>query len=150
MAMALHTIEVNSEITSLTQVLEWLGAVCGDRLGASDFQQLEIIIAEAFTNTVKYAHAKLSASTPILLDLLLDSHQVEVRIWDRGEPFDLSTHLQAELGEIDVEQSLRQDGHRGLLLMKRLSDDLFYETIHDHQNCLVMRKKISNPQCSSR
>ncbi|MEB3161161.1 MAG: hypothetical protein VKL20_06850, partial [Synechocystis sp.] len=61
--MALHSIEVNSEIASLTQVLEWLGTVCGDRLGSSDFQQLEIIIAEAFTNTVKYAHAKLAAST---------------------------------------------------------------------------------------
>jgi serine/threonine-protein kinase RsbW len=150
MAMALHSIEVNSEIASLTQVLEWLGTICGDRLDSSDFRQLEIIIAEAFTNTVKYAHAELAASTPILLDLLLESHHVEVRIWDKGEPFDLSTHLQAELGEIDVEQSLHQDGHRGLLLMKRLSDDLFYETIHDHRNCLVMRKKITTPRPSSR
>ena len=148
--MTLHSIEVNSEITALIQVLEWLGNVCGDRLGSSDFQQLEIIIAEAFTNTVKYAHGKLAASTPILLDLLLEPNHVEVRIWDKGEPFDLSTHLQAELGDVDVEQSLHQHGHRGLLLMKRLSDDLFYETIHNHQNCLVMRKKITNPQCSSR
>ncbi|MEB3160281.1 MAG: ATP-binding protein, partial [Synechocystis sp.] len=129
---------------------EWLGTVCGDRLGSSDFQQLEIIIAEAFTNTVKYAHAKLAASTPILLDLLLEPHHVEVRIWDKGEPFDLSTHLQAELGEIDVERSLHQEGHRGLLLMKRLSDDLFYETLHDRQNCLVMRKKIAAPKTSPR
>lgn len=147
--MALHTLEVNSEITALTQVLEWLGAVCGDRLGTPDFQQLEIIVAEAFTNTVKYAHGKLAPSTPILLDLLLEPQGVEVRIWDRGEPFDLATHLQAELGEINVEQSLHQDGHRGLLLMKRLSDDLFYETIHDHQNCLVMRKKITGLDSAS-
>jgi serine/threonine-protein kinase RsbW len=147
--MALHSIEVNSEITALTQVLTWLETVCGDRLGTSDFQQLEIIITEAFTNTVKYAHAKLTSSTPILLDLLFESQYVEVRIWDRGEPFDLFTHLQAELGKIDVEQSLHQDGHRGLLLMKHLSDDLFYETIHDRQNCLVMRKKIAKSDCSS-
>jgi serine/threonine-protein kinase RsbW len=147
--MALHSIEVNSEITSLTQVLEWLETVCGDRLGSPDFQQLEIIIAEAFTNTVKYAHGKLAASTPILLDLLLEPHHVEVRIWDRGEPFDLWNQLQAELRAIDVEKSLHQDGHRGLLLMKHLSDDLCYETIRDRQNCLIMRKRISNPQCST-
>ena len=150
MTMALHSIEVNSEITALTQVLAWLERVCGDRLGASDFQQLEIIIAEAFTNTVKYAHAKLATSTPILLDLLFETQYVEVRIWDKGEPFDLPTHLQAELGEIDVEQSLHQYGHRGLLLMKRLSDDLFYETLHDRQNCLIMRKKVAGLDCYSR
>jgi len=142
--MALHTLEVNSEITALTQVLAWLETICGDRLGTADFQQLEIIIAEAFSNTVKYAHGKLAPSTPILLDLLFEPDTVEVRIWDKGEPFDLSTHLQAELGPVDVEQSLHQEGHRGLLLMKHLSDDLFYETIHDRQNCLVMRKKITS------
>ena len=161
--MALHTIDVRSEISALKQILSWLEDTCGKLLEVVELQQISIIVAEAFTNTVKYAHAGLPLDTPIFLELHLQTNQVEVRIWDRGPPFDLQGYLENELQNLTGEDSLHQEGQRGLLLMDRLTDDLYYEyygTIpdlaesryavrhrppcQDYQNCLVMRKKISS------
>ncbi len=151
--MAFHLLEVCSEVAALKQVLQWLEETCGDCLPSLLLRQLSIIVAEAFTNTVKYAHRDLPPDTPILLELHLHRDQVEVRIWDRGQPFNLQGYLENELQTLTGEDSLQQEGQRGLLLMDCLTDDLYYETTPDrhrqprqgYQNCLVMRKKISTP-----
>lgn len=142
--MTFYTLQVTSEMAELTYVLSWFESICSPQLTVTDFQQLEIVIAEAFTNTVKYAHGHLSSATPIVLDLLLDRDWVEIRLWDQGKPFDFDRYLHQELQQTSPEQSLRQHGHRGLLLMKRLTDDLFYEQSQHHQNCLVMRKRLAS------
>jgi serine/threonine-protein kinase RsbW len=153
--MAFHTIDVRSEISALRQILSWLEDTCGNLLGVVELQQISIVVVEAFTNTVKYAHAGLPLDTPILLELHLQTHCVEVRIWDRGKPFDLQSYLENELENLTGEDSLHQEGQRGLLLMDRLTDNLYYEYYETkpdshrqpcpgYQNCLVMRKKISS------
>lgn len=149
--MAFHTIDVRSEISALKQILSWLEDACGKLLGVVELQQISIVVAEAFTNTVKYAHVGLPLDTPIFLELHLQTHQVEVRIWDQGQPFDLQGYLENELQNLTEEDSLHKEGQRGLLLMDRLTNDLYYEyygTKPDrqprlgYQNCLVIRKKI--------
>ncbi len=141
--MILYSLEVRSEITELNQVLQWLESTCAVLLTSMEFQQLEIVVSEAFTNVIKYAHKKLPAKTPVILDLFIEASLIEIRVWDQGEPFDFNQYLDTELHETPLNLSLQQQGHRGLLLIKYLTDDVTYETLGNHQNCLVMRKQFT-------
>ncbi|MEG3975823.1 ATP-binding protein, partial [Microcoleus sp. herbarium8] len=66
---------------------------------------------------------------------------LEIRIWDRGQPF----NLEAKLHSIMQEQRdpLDREGERGLVFMYKLTDDLRYIRTDDRRNCLVMRKNLT-------
>lgn len=95
-------------------------------------------LVEAFTNAVRHAHQNLPKTTPIDLEVKLLPNFLEMRIWDRGQPFDFQAKLRK--GEQNVD-SIEKEGGRGLQFIKKLTDELQYLNLPNHRNCLVMRKK---------
>ena len=87
---------------------------------------------------MRHAHQNLPESTPIDLEVELYPGFLEMRIWDRGQPFDLKAKLKK--GEQEV-NSLEKEGGRGLQFINKLTDELQYFNLPNHRNCLVMRKK---------
>jgi serine/threonine-protein kinase RsbW len=67
---------------------------------------------------------------------------IEIRIWDYGLTFDLEKQLQLEI-QMNTEDSLKRESHRGLLLMDSLTDQLTYVRENEAKNCLIMRRKIT-------
>jgi serine/threonine-protein kinase RsbW len=135
-------LEVQSEITALQQVLYWFERFIMPLLPKQLGWQCELVLTEAFTNAVRHAHRHLPSNTPIELEVEIDRDSLEMRVWDWGIPFDLDRHKQNLAAESP--DSWQKEGGRGLDLIDRLTDELYYFREDDRRNCLVMRKKIDN------
>ncbi|MEG4291423.1 ATP-binding protein [Microcoleus sp. C2C3] len=136
-------LQVETDMKALTSVLEWWDNIVLPGLPA-DFQwpwQCRLIIAEGFTNVVRHAHQNLPPATLIDLEVKVFADYLEIRIWDRGQPFKLEAKLHSIMQE-KLDPS-NQVGGRGLVFMYKLTDDLRYIRTDDLRNCLVMRKNIT-------
>jgi serine/threonine-protein kinase RsbW len=135
-------LQVETDMKALTSVLEWWENIVLPGLPA-DFPwpwQGGLIIAEGFTNVVRHAHQNLPPTTLIDLEVKLFADYLEIRIWDRGQPFKLEAILHSRMQQ---QHNLDSEGGRGLVFMYKLTDDLRYIRTDDLRNCLVMRKNIT-------
>lgn len=137
-AMAQDHLSVSSHLEELSAVQQWFRALVS-RLSIENpwvneqFDQLNLALAEGFTNAVRHAHANLPKTTPIDIELLLCPEQIEIRIFDRGRPFDPSSLSEPQPG------SLREGGY-GWFLLRRLADKVTYDSQADRRNCLRIVK----------
>jgi serine/threonine-protein kinase RsbW len=134
-------LQVTTELEALKDVLQWFEGVITPLLPSKFGWQCEIALVEAFTNAVRHAHQNMPKTTPIELEVKLFANFLEMRIWDRGKPFDLSAKLQS-IYEHDLDP-LDKEGGRGLQFMEKLTDELQYLRLPNQRNCLVMRKRYS-------
>ncbi|MFK8182349.1 MAG: ATP-binding protein [Phormidesmis sp.] len=120
---------VNSRLESLATVQQWFENLlnyCSDLSPApyfwvgEAFDQLNLALAEGFTNAVRHAHVNLPSHTPIVLECWVQFNQVEIRIFDQGEPFDPDSLVEPQPG------TLREGGY-GWFLLRRLVDEVTYE-----------------------
>ena len=129
---------VRSHLEELTGVQRWFRTLIS-RMSVNSpwldeqFDQLNLALAEGFTNAVRHAHADLPENTPIDIELLVSPEQLEIRIFDRGGPFDPSSLSEPKPG------ALREGGY-GWFLLRRLSDQVSYDCVQDQLNCLRIVK----------
>lgn len=133
-------LQVQTELEALKEVLQWFESLVFPSIPQKMGWQCEVALVEAFTNAVRHAHQNLPKNTPIELEVELFPSFLEMRIWDRGQPFDLKAKLQTSEKEAS---SLEKEGGRGLQFIKKLTDELQYFNLPNRRNCLVMRKKYS-------
>ncbi len=133
-------LQVCTDLTALDDVLRWFEQLNTAPLSCEEWWQCETALVEGFTNAVRHAHRHLPQTTPIELEVIVFAHCVEMRIWDRGEPFDLEAYLEDILKKpLDPWEI----GGKGLRIMKELMDELYYRRTPDGRNCLRMRKRIA-------
>lgn len=149
-------LSVSSNLEELSVVQQWFQPLFFRLTKASpwlaeQFDQLNLALAEGFTNAVRHAHANLPSSTPIEIELWIQESSItrdcktnciEIRIFDRGAPFDPSSLSEPEPG------SLREGGY-GWFLLRRLADQVTYdcvareglsESVNSGGNCLRIVK----------
>ena len=85
-------LQTPTDLNAIATVLEWFTEVAVSLKPPELVWQAQIILVEGFTNAVRHAHHNLPAITPIDLEMGIDEHQVELCIWDWGQPFDLQLH----------------------------------------------------------
>lgn len=130
-------LEVPTDLNLLaTQVLPWFDQLYQSSISSGVWLRCKLALAEAFSNVVRYAHKNLPPSTLIRVEVIVDAKHLEIRVWDYGLPFDFNQKLQEKLTSISPEDG----GGRGLKLMYDIADELRYERVDDHQNCLVLVK----------
>lgn len=132
-----YHLQVKTELEALKEVLQWFEALVFPLVPQKIGWQCEVALVEAFTNAVRHAHQDLPETTPIDLEVELLPNSLEMRIWDRGQPFDIQAKLRK--GEKEA-SSMEKEGGRGLQFIKKLTDELQYLNLPNHRNCLVMRK----------
>ncbi|MGL6341076.1 MAG: ATP-binding protein [Waterburya sp.] len=133
-----YHLQVKTELEALKEVLQWFEGLVFPLVPQKIGWQCEVALVEAFTNAVRHAHQNLPETTPIDLEVKLSPNFLEMRIWDRGQPFDFQAKLRK--GEQNVD-CIEKEGGRGLQFIKKLTDELQYLNLPNHRNCLVMRKK---------
>ncbi|MGV2829902.1 ATP-binding protein [Myxosarcina sp. GI1(2024)] len=131
-------IQVKTKLEELQEVLQWFEGLVFPSIPKKMGWQCEVALVEAFTNAVRHAHHNLPETTPIELEVEFFPNFLEMRIWDRGKPFDLNAELKAS--ELEV-NSLEKEGGRGLQFINKLTDEMQYLNLPNRRNCLVMRKK---------
>lgn len=132
------TLSIQSDLTALNQIQEWFKQFCLESEVEAPWLEnqlyvLNLAIAEGFTNAVRHAHKALPADTAIDVGLCLWGDRIEIRIWDRGEPFD-PTHLE------EPEPGTLRTGGYGWFLLRRLADRVDYQRYQDKRNCLLIVK----------
>lgn len=129
-------LKVQSDLKLLNQVQQWFKHFCLQHLSQlcwteTQLYRVNLALAEGFTNAVRHAHQTLPRETPIDIDLALWSDRLEIRIWDRGKPFDPDAIEEPKPGTL-------QEGGYGWFLLRRLVDRVVYERAADGRNCLLI------------
>lgn len=137
-------LQVTTDLNAVAEVLQWFERFISPQLPEGFWGGCKLALVEGFTNVVRHAHRHLPQTTPIELELKVFEQSMEMRIWDRGDPFDLLAKLQS-LSEEEIDP-LEKENNRGLILMDQLTDELSYERLSDERNCLFMRKSIQSSQ----
>jgi serine/threonine-protein kinase RsbW len=132
-----YHLQVKTELEALKEVLQWFEDLVFPLLPQKMGWQCEVALVEAFTNAVRHAHQDLPETTPIDLEVKLLPNFLEMRIWDRGQPFDIKAKLRKSEREAGL---MEKEGGRGLQFINKLTDELQYLNLPNHRNCLVMRK----------
>ncbi|MBD1912887.1 MULTISPECIES: ATP-binding protein [unclassified Leptolyngbya] len=132
-------ITVSSDLSVINDVQDWFRQFCNPYVRdfnwlKQQFYPLHLALTEGFSNAVRHAHQELPSETEIDLDLALWNDRIEIRIWDRGEPFDPNSIEEPELG-------VPRLGGYGWFLIRRLADKAVYERSQDGRNCLVIVKQ---------
>ncbi|MEM8503288.1 MAG: anti-sigma regulatory factor [Cyanobacteria bacterium P01_D01_bin.1] len=119
---------VDSQLEELAVVQQWFRSLVA-RLSteapwiSDQFDKLNLALAEGFTNAVRHAHADLPGTTPIEIELVLQTDRVEIFIYDQGQPFDPDSISEPKPG------SLREGGY-GWFLLRRLADQVTYSPMN--------------------
>jgi serine/threonine-protein kinase RsbW len=132
-------LQVETDLDAVTEVLEWFEQFTSPLLPPVFCNECQLALIEGFTNAIRHAHHGLPKTTPIELELQLFTQYLEMRIWDRGQPFDWQAKLDALYHE-DI-NPLEKVGGRGLMFIKQLMDEVSYVRLSDERNCLLMRKR---------
>lgn len=133
-------LQVLTDLQALPDVLQWFEQFNLQPLPKTVWMQCQLALVEGFTNAVRHAHLDLPQSTPIDIEAVLFKTYLEMRISDYGKPFNLEAKLQFVSSE--KTDPLEQEGGRGLVWMRQLTDEVRYIRLSNKQNCLLMRKKI--------
>lgn len=129
---------VYSNLELLNQVQQWFEEFCLQHLSQllwseRELYRLNLALAEGFTNAVRHAHQSLPPDTTIDIDLSLWADRFEIRIWDKGKPFNPDVLPEPEPGTL-------QEGGYGWFLLRRLADRVVYDRNADGRNCLLIVK----------
>ena len=134
------SLQVQSDRESLTLVWQWFEQLTQTRISDQIQWQCKLALTEGFTNVIDHAHKSLPETTPIELELKIFTHKLEIRILDQGGPFNFKHRLHWILraGLIPVENT----NGRGLFLMYKLMDEVYYTRLEDQRNCLLLIKRL--------
>lgn len=121
------------EITRLTEELEGFCERNGVSAGA--LMALNLALEEIVTNVISYGFE--GGDHEIELELLLDDGSVQATVADDGKAYD---PLQREDPDVDAPIEERRIGGLGVLLVKRLMDDVRYARTGG-RNVLTIRKR---------
>lgn len=130
---------VETKLEELEWVLEWFNFL-QDIVPKTVWWDCQTVLAEGFTNAVRHAHKDLPPETPIELEATIFQGRLEIKIWDRGEPFDFEAKLR-EMMELDIDPLERESG-RGLIFIGSLADSVTYTRTADERNCQLIVKNF--------
>ena len=98
--------------------------------------QLHLVVEEIFVNIASYAYPSGEGEAELCCELLSDPVRIRVSILDSGEPFDPLAREDADTSE---EALLGREGGLGILLIKKLTDNVSYRRT-DGKNELTVEK----------
>jgi serine/threonine-protein kinase RsbW len=93
------SLQLNTDIKAVAQVLSWLKQLEPLRIPEAVLHQCKLVVVEGFTNAVRHAHKNLPRETPIELEITVFNERLEIKVWDRGKPFDFQAKLKEKLLE---------------------------------------------------
>jgi anti-sigma regulatory factor (Ser/Thr protein kinase) len=136
MSSARTVLKLKNDLGEMTRLAEELEGFC-ERNGVSSGSlfALNLALEEIVTNVINYGFD--GGDHEIDLELLLDNGSVQATVADGGKAYD---PLQREDPDVDAPLEERRVGGLGVLLVKRLMDDVRYSRTAD-RNIITIRKR---------
>ncbi len=125
MAKSIHHITVPSATRSLDDVRKFVAIHAqGAQFSEREIGHFKLAVDEACTNVIKHAYGA-DENREIDVAVIIDANRFTVRIRDRGATFDRAEYEEPDLATLVRE---RKRGGLGVELMRRLMDEVSYET----------------------
>ena len=145
--------QVKSDLVYLEEVLLKFEKVKKNWIQSKDWLQCQLALAEGFTNAVRHAHSHKSSETIIDIEIVLNPQEMIIKIWDYGKPFQfkqiydqqnmiLSERQSRNLTDCKTNERRLKVGGRGVEILHKIADELRYDHLPDHRNCLLIKKKL--------
>jgi serine/threonine-protein kinase RsbW len=87
------SLQVNSDLNALANVLEWFEQLQDLSLPTETWFEFQLALVEGFTNAVRHAHKDLPVETLIQLEVIAFEERLEFRVWDCGLYFDFDAKI---------------------------------------------------------
>lgn len=129
--------QVKSDVIYLREVLKQFEAIKQDWVNQKDWLQCQLALAEGFTNAVRHAHKNKPSDTPIDIEIYVSETEINIRIWDYGQPFQLTSIAKKIPSSSDL-----AGGGRGIEILQKIADELSYDHYEDDRNCLSIKKNL--------
>ena len=94
------TIELNSDIATVSQVLWWVEQLDNLPIPETVLQLSRLAVVEGFILAVHH-HKDMPSDTSIDLSIAVFKERLEIKIWDWGKPFNFQAKLNEELKKKD-------------------------------------------------
>jgi serine/threonine-protein kinase RsbW len=94
------TLQLKSEIATVTQVLWWIEQLDNLPIPESVLQLCKLAAIEGFVNATHH-HQNMPSDTPVDLAIAVFEERIEMQIWDWGKPFEVQEKLNKALQETD-------------------------------------------------
>lgn len=109
-----------------------------EKVGLSeiDISTLVLAIDEVCANLIIHAHS-CNPNESIELEIIVSKEQLEFNIIDKAEMFDIGSYEEPSLDDIIKKQ---RKGGLGLILVKRIMDDIQIQTKNDCHVCKLIKK----------
>lgn len=140
----LNTFSQKIKVKSTTENLSIIRDFIQDTASASGFgrdavDKIILAVDEASTNIIKHAY-KYNPEKEIEIKVTLSSGKFTIEIIDSGNSFDPDSVHDPDIRKYFKE---RKVGGLGIFLMKKLMDDVKYDTLKNHRNKVTLIKNVS-------
>jgi anti-sigma regulatory factor (Ser/Thr protein kinase) len=134
--MRTSTFEANFH--NLDEIRDFVGEAARQAgFSEKEIYSIQLAADEASTNIIEHAYAEIK-NGKIEIDCSITGGELKIVMRDNGKSFDPSSvpepNVKAELSE-------RKIGGLGMYLMRKLMDDVVYESFPDAGNTLTMIKR---------
>lgn len=132
---------------SQTENLELIRAVVAKIAQKAGFaemvvMQITLAVEEACVNAIKHAHSN-SAAKPLHVQIKTDHQKLTVVVSDRGKGFDFQNLKEPDMQEYFAK---RRPGGLGIVLMKRLMDEVRFESLKGKGTRVWLVRYLANHQ----
>ena len=114
----------------------------GAGVASTDTHDLKVAVDEACSNVVEHGYKGRRGPLPIGVRFEADETKVSVAVTDRGSPFDPALAPEPDL---EAHWKDRRIGGLGWHLIRRLVDEVRYESTEEAGNRLTLIKRRSSP-----
>ena len=130
---------VGSSTDNLSLIREFVKSAAEESGFSSEIVgKIILAVDEACTNIIKHAY-KYSPDGDILINVKLDNSRFTISIIDEGMRFNPNLIPEPDIKEYHKQKRI---GGLGMFLMKKLMDEVKYESLNDDRNEVVLIKYL--------
>lgn len=134
----MRTVQFPAKFEFLDEIREFVGQIARENgFGDKDVYNIQLATDEAASNVIEHAYV---GRTDGVLDLScgMNKQGLVIALVDHGAPFDPS---EVPLPDLQADLSDRKIGGLGIFLMRKLMDEVHYQSNADKSNALTMLKR---------
>ena len=134
----MQTIQFVAKFDFLDKIRDFVGHVASEGgFGARDVYNIQLATDEAASNIIEHAYEGVSNGV-LEISCGMQGNAIKIVLVDHGEPFDPSD---VPLPDLKADLSDRKIGGLGIFLMRKLMDEVHYESNPHKSNILTLIKR---------
>lgn len=133
-----QSVQFIAKFEYLEEIREFVGEIArANGFGSRDVYDIQLAADEAASNIIEHAYECVKNGV-LEISCGVKDGALTIRMVDYGESFDPST---IPLPDLKAGLSERKIGGNGIFLMRKLMDEVHYESRRDKNNILTMTKR---------